>query len=184
MSVYRQSGRNPRRLGALLTRSAKGPGYQVTYFDAIGFSGDTTRDTAQEAERLLEREGYVKAAREFFDAVSQTEQWDDGMKAALKVQQFNERSMRMKWEKWFDEQVTAAADCGFNAMCRCLFEPVYLWYRPGGKQWGGLAASADSPGDEWEMVDAEPMPPHFPLSHLKMWVRDRSTRLPILGPCD
>ncbi len=76
--------------GALVTPSAKLPGrIQITFFDRMGFSGDTDRKTEREVRQLLKFEGYVPADREFFESVSSGEGWDRGMEGVLEVQRFN-----------------------------------------------------------------------------------------------
>jgi len=86
------------------------------------------------------------------------------------------------WQKWLSDEVAAAADCGFKAMCRCLSEPVYLWYRPGGTTRGALATSHEKPGEQWQLADTDPLPTDLPYSGLRAWIDERAGRLPILGP--
>ena len=83
--------------GALITPSAKHPGMlQITWFDDRGFWGDTERGTEAEAVKEVERDGYVPTEPMFFQQLTTTQAWADGMAAALEVARFNVQSFRRR----------------------------------------------------------------------------------------
>ena len=86
------------------------------------------------------------------------------------------------WQGWFFQQVEMAADTAFRRLCRDVYTSVYLWYLPGGKCRGGLAASPEAPGEQWVLADNAAIPCGYTVEQMRRWIQERAGRLPILGP--
>ena len=80
-------------MGALIHKSTKEPGrWQITTWDKRGFFGDTSEATEAAAVKAAR---YKYIAKERFDKISRTDEFQEGIKASLETQKWN----KAHWEK-------------------------------------------------------------------------------------
>ncbi|MFI5296631.1 MAG: hypothetical protein ACHREM_00920 [Polyangiales bacterium] len=80
--------------------------------------------------------------------------------------------------RWFDNECGRCGNAGFATMMREPHVDVYLWFCV-----GSLVIAADKPSPDYQLADPRRVPTNIERHHVVAWVRERSTRLPII-PAD
>jgi hypothetical protein len=88
----------------------------------------------------------------------------------------------------FNDIVTACADAGKQlAQDRAnngFYDPLYLYFKQSTEQENGeliLVADSSQPPEGFKLATGEGLRSNVPFSNYWVWIRERSTRLPILA---
>jgi hypothetical protein len=94
----------------------------------------------------------------------------------------------MKPLEVFNEIVTACEEQGkklaVNNAKNGIFEPLYLYFRPAQETVNGellFVSDSDKAPEGFELATGEGLRGNIPYSEYWAWIRQRSTRLPILA---
>mgnify|MGYP001617917925 FL=1 len=86
------------------------------------------------------------------------------------------------WQAEFDRIVGDAAREAFRLLCQQQAGGAYLYYTPGGVEWGRLVPVTDGghPPAGAVLVDAQRIPGDRAVQGIRAWIDERARRLPIL----